>query len=136
MDPPFVLFICTYNSVRSQIAEGVCRMLHPNWKIFSAGTAKGHLSPHVVKILEENGCDTSTMSAKHLTDLSQSEFDLIVVLCEDAWMFREGFPNAKQMIFHPVNSPELCYGDDELLEYRRCFAGLKDFCEGILKSLG
>lgn len=104
-------------------------MLYPNWNIFSAGIAKGHLSPNVVKVLEENCCDTSMMYAKHLTDLSQNEFDVIVVLCENAWMFREGFPFAKRVIFHPVKSPEVCAGEDELFEYKRCFAELRNFCE-------
>ena len=62
---PSVLFLCTYNSVRSQMAEGVCRMLHPDWNILSAGIARGTISTRVIRILEEAGLDCSGMYAKH-----------------------------------------------------------------------
>ena len=113
---PSVLFLCTYNSVRSQTAEGVCRILHPDWNILSAGIARGTISPRVIRILEEAGLDCSGMYAKHLTDLPDQEYDAIIVLCENAWQAREHLPKTKQLIYHPVQSPEPWIGDDELAD--------------------
>lgn len=80
-----VLFLCTYNSVRSQIAEGVCRMLHPDWELSSAGIAAGNISSYAVRCLEEAGCDCSSMYAKHLTELPNRQYDAVVVLCNNSW---------------------------------------------------
>ena len=127
---PSVLFICTYNSVRSQTAEGVCRILHPDWNILSAGIARGTISPRVIRILEEAGLDCSGMYAKHLTDLPDQEYDAIIVLCENAWQAREHLPKTKQLIYHQVQSPEPWIGDDELADYRR----LRDELTGWMKK--
>ncbi|HJK20898.1 MAG TPA: hypothetical protein O0X07_07185 [Methanocorpusculum sp.] len=132
---PSVLFLCTYNSVRSQMAEGVCRMLHPDWNILSAGIARGTISPSVIRILEEAGIDCSGMYAKHLTDLPDLEYDAIVVLCENAWQARDHLPKTKQMIYHPVQSPEPWIGDDELADYRRLREELTDWMKKTLHPL-
>ena len=116
---PSVLFICTYNSVRSQTAEGVCRILHPDWNILSAGIARGTISPRVIRILEEAGLDCSGMYAKHLTDLPDQEYDAIIVLCENAWQARDHLPKTTQLIYHQIQSPEPWIGDDELADYRQ-----------------
>ncbi|MDV0443517.1 hypothetical protein [Methanorbis rubei] len=116
---PSILFLCTYNSVRSQIAEGVCRQLHPDWNINSAGVARGNISPYVVRCLEESGCDCSNMQAKHLTELPDQTYDVIIVLCENAWGARDHFPKTKKLLFHPIRSPEPWIGEDELSDYRR-----------------
>ena len=132
---PSVLFLCTYNSVRSQMAEGVCRMLHPDWNILSAGIARGTISTRVIRILEEAGLDCSGMYAKHLTDLSDQEYDAIIVLCENAWQARDHLPKTKQLIYHPVQSPEPWIGDDELADYRRLREELTDWMKKTLHPL-
>ena len=132
---PSVLFICTYNSVRSQTAEGVCRILHPDWNILYAGIARGTISPRVIRILEEAGLDCSGMYAKHLTDLPDQEYDSIVVLFENAWQAREHLPKTKQLIYHQVQSPEPWIGDDELADYRRLRDELTDWMKKTLHPL-
>ena len=129
---PSVLFICTYNSVRSQTAEGVCRILHPDWNILSAGIARGTISPRVIRILEEAGLDCSGMYAKHLTDLPDQEYDAI---SENAWQAREHLPKTKQLIYHQVQSPEPWIGDDELADYRRLRDELTDWMKKTLHPL-
>lgn len=122
-----VLFVCTYNSVRSQLAEGVCRRLHPNWDIASAGIGKAALSPHVVRVLEEEGVDCFSMYAKLLCELPMRTYDVLVVLCENAWQARTAFPPAAEVIYHPVRSPDLWIGEDELSDYRRLREELKEW---------
>ena len=122
-----VLFVCTYNAVRSQLAEGVCRLLHPDWDIFSAGIAKAALSPHVVRVLEEEGADCFPMYSKLLCELPTRTYDVLVVLCENAWQARAAFPQADKVIYHPVRSPDLWIGAEELSDYRRLRAELKEW---------
>ncbi|MDR0980512.1 MAG: hypothetical protein LBL85_01795 [Methanocalculaceae archaeon] len=131
---PTILFLCTYNSIRSQLAEGVCRMLHPDWEIFSAGIARGTISPRVLRILEETGCDCSGMYAKHLTELPGRQYDAVVVLCENAWGARDHLPKTNHLICHPVRSPEPWTGDDELADYRRLRNELKEWMKKTLPS--
>ncbi|MCZ0860081.1 hypothetical protein O0S10_02405 [Methanocorpusculum sp. MG] len=131
---PAILFLCTYNSVRSQIAEGVCRMLHPGWDIYSAGIARGTISPRVLHILKETGCDCSGMYAKHLTELPGRQYDAIIVLCDNAWGAREQFPKTEHLIYHPVRSPEPGIGGDELAGYRQLREELKEWMKKALAS--
>lgn len=126
---PCVLFLCTYNSVRSQLAEGVCRMLHPGWEIFSAGIARGTISSRVIRVLEETGCDCSGMYAKHLIDLADRQYDAVIVLCENAWGAKDHFPKTAHLIYHPVRSPEPWRGEDELTDYRQLREELKEWIQ-------
>ena len=110
-------------------------MLHPDWNILSAGIARGTISPCVVRILEEAGLDCSGMYAKHLTDLSDQEYDAIIVLCENVWQARDHLPKTKQLISHPVQSPEPWIGDDELADYRRLREELTEWMKKTLHPL-
>ena len=65
-----VLFLCTHNSARSQIAEGLLNALYGNeYQAFSAGIKPTHVNPYAIEVMKEIGIDLSTHSSKSITDL-------------------------------------------------------------------
>ncbi|MBO6740587.1 MAG: arsenate reductase ArsC [Phycisphaerales bacterium] len=84
-DRTSVLFLCTGNSCRSQMAEGWARHLHPDSiEAYSAGIEKHGLNPNAVKVMSEVGIDISDHFSKDLNDLSGVEFDLVLTVCGHA----------------------------------------------------
>lgn len=82
-----VLFLCTGNSARSQMAEGLLRALAgEHFEVFSAGTEpKGFILPEVQQAMHEAGIDTSTQSSKSVTEyLGRMNFGYVITVCSDA----------------------------------------------------
>lgn len=83
--PKRLLFVCEYNSCRSQLAEAVARALAPEgWQVSSAGLQRTVVSDEVVRALTEAGFDSSGLSSKSLDDVADQTFDEIVVLAAPA----------------------------------------------------
>jgi protein-tyrosine-phosphatase len=79
-----IAFICVANSARSQMAEGIARMLSaPAIQIFSAGSEPSRVNRHAVEALAEIGIDISDQRSKSLDDIPLAEMDAVVVLCAD-----------------------------------------------------
>jgi len=80
-----VLFLCTGNSCRSQMAEAIVNAhLSENWQAFSAGTKpSGYVHPFALKVLAEIGIQHEGNS-KHIRDLTEYNFDLVITVCDDA----------------------------------------------------
>lgn len=80
-----VLFLCTGNSCRSQMAEGFARALHPDTlEAYSAGIEPHGLNPLAVRAMQEIGIDISAHKSRHLNDLSEIDFDVVVTVCDHA----------------------------------------------------
>ena len=85
MAKPKVLFICTHNSARSQMAEGLLRHIYGDkYEIFSAGTNPTNINPLAVKALAELGIDASKQYSKGLDEFSETEIDLAVAVCQSS----------------------------------------------------
>jgi len=87
MSKPKVLFLCTGNSARSQMAEGLLRALAgEHFDIFSAGTQpKGRILPEVVEVMRESGIDTSLQWSKSVMDyMGKVNFANVITVCADA----------------------------------------------------
>jgi arsenate reductase len=83
MEKQTVLFICSFNSVRSQIAEGLLRArCGDKYDVFSAGVAPAGLNPHAVLVMKEIGIDISKQRSKSLTALPVKKFDYVITLCD------------------------------------------------------
>ena len=79
-----VLFLCTGNSCRSQMAEAIVNARYPEWKGFSAGTKPtGSVHELAIEALDEIGIAHSGES-KHINDLQTKDFDLVVTVCDSA----------------------------------------------------
>lgn len=117
-----VLFLCTGNSCRSQIAEALTNARFPAWHAFSAGThPTGTVHPMALQVLREIGIEHHGVS-KSVEDFREQEFDLVVTVCDDAneecpvWLGRgkrvhesfrdpakaEGTDNARLAVFREV----------------------------------
>jgi arsenate reductase (thioredoxin) len=82
-DKKNIIFLCSYNSVRSQIAEGLMRHLYGDrYNIYSAGIASGGVSPFAVAVMNEIGIDISHQRSKTLHEFQGRHFDVVVTLCD------------------------------------------------------
>ncbi len=117
MNKPKVIFLCTGNSARSQMAEGLLRaMAGEHFEVFSAGTnPKGSILPEVQEAMREVGIDTSNQWSKSVTEyLGRVNFGYVITVCADA---EENCPAVfLSMGTHehfPFDDPAKFTGDDE-----------------------
>jgi arsenate reductase (thioredoxin) len=90
-----VLFLCTHNSARSQMAEGLLRyMAGDRFEAMSAGTEATHVRPLAVQAMEEIGVDISGQESKTLARYLQEPFDYVITVCDDANEACPFFPGA------------------------------------------
>ncbi len=79
-----VLFLCTGNSCRSQMAEAIVNARYPEWRAFSAGTRPaGFVHPMAIQVLREIGIER-TGESKNVEQFRNEDFDLVVTVCDDA----------------------------------------------------
>jgi len=80
-----ILFLCTGNSCRSQMAEGFARkMLPENMEIFSAGLKPKGVHPIAVKVMQEIGIDISKKESKNISEIPLDKINIVINLCRDA----------------------------------------------------
>jgi len=121
-----VLFICTANAARSQMAEGYLRAKYGDrFEVFSAGIRPaGQVSPRAVRAMKEIGIDISGHRPKSVDTFSGVPLDLAVTLCDDAHAVCPVVSSAKRTIHHAFPDPHLTPGtDEEILEGYR---GVRD----------
>ena len=117
-----VLFLCTHNSCRSQMAEGlVNHFLGERFQAFSAGTEATRVNPLAARVLLELGIDISSHRSKTLEEFAGQPFDYVITLCGDANEKCPLFFGGVQRIHIGFDDPSRLPGrDDEVLpEYRR-----------------
>jgi arsenate reductase len=101
-----VLFLCTGNAARSQMAEGwVNARLAGEWRAFSAGLEPKGLDPQAVLALAEIGVDISGQRSKHVDEFVGRRFDLVVTLCDDAAARCPVWPGAARKKHVPFADP-------------------------------
>ncbi|MDY6966779.1 MAG: arsenate reductase ArsC [Halobacteriota archaeon] len=112
-----VLFICTHNSARSQMAEGLLRHLYGDrYEVYSAGTEPSSVNPHAVKVMEEIGIDISTHRSKSVNELINNNFDFIVTVCDTAKETCPFFPGGGEKIHKSFEDPSGFLGtEDEII---------------------
>ena len=80
-----ILFLCTGNSCRSQMAEGWARHLKSDLiEAYSAGIETHGLNPNAVRVMAEAGVDISTQRSKHVDELKHIQFDYVITVCDHA----------------------------------------------------
>jgi len=127
-----ILFLCTGNSCRSQMAEGWARALHPELEVWSAGVETHGLNPHAVRVMAEAGVDISGHHSKLVDELLGVPFDLVVTVCDDAHESCPVFPGAVRQVHHGFDDPpRLARGEDDLEPYRRVRDEIRDFVAKI-----
>ncbi|MFA6333146.1 MAG: arsenate reductase ArsC [Methanoregula sp.] len=122
MTKPKILFICTANAARSQMAEGLLRTRYGDlYEVYSAGTRQSKVSVRAVAVMQEIGIDISHHYSKTVDDVSGISFDLAITLCDNAHAICPVVRNAKKTIHQGFDDPHLVPGTDEeiLNGYRR-----------------
>ena len=109
-----VLFVCTHNSARSQMAEGFLRHLSGGAiEAASAGTEPGALHPLAVEVMAEVGVDISAQQAKSVDGFVQQRFDYVITVCDDAKEACPFFPNAANRLHWSFPDPSQIAGSRE-----------------------
>ena len=114
-----IIVICTGNTCRSQIAEGLLKSKYPDAEIYSAGTyPETHVNPYAVKAMAESGYDISKQYPKLVNDFIKDEFDHVLTVCDSAQETCPVFPNAKNRIHNSFVDPSRATyeSDDYALE--------------------
>lgn len=131
-----LLFICTHNSARSQMAEGlVNRILADSHEASSAGTKPGNVHPMAIKAMVEIGIDISSQRSKDLSEFKGQGFDYVVTLCSDAEEICPFFPG-KEHVHRSFSDPSAVRGSDEevLAAFRRSRDEIRDWIEATYKG--
>ena len=136
-----VLFLCTGNSCRSQMAEGWARRLKSDAiEPYSAGIEKHGLNPHAVKVMAEADVDIAGHASKTLDDLEGIDFDYVVTVCGHAHETCPRFPGNATVIHVGFDDPpklasEETDPDKALDHYRRVRDEIRAFVETLPASL-
>jgi arsenate reductase len=135
--PYKVLFLCTGNACRSQMAEGWTRaLLGSSIEAYSAGVAPQTLDPRAVAAMNEAGVDISSHRAKHVDDLDGIDFDCVVTVCGRAQRNCPAFPGLARRIHAGFDDPPELARDAEteseaLEPYRRVRDEIREFVQGL-----
>lgn len=113
--PMRVLFLCTHNSSRSQMAEGLLRARGGAvYDVFSAGTQPRVVHPLAIKAMQEIGIDVSSHRAKSLEEFrEQPPMDLVITVCDEALDSCPYFPNARRQVHWGFPDPSRVEGSEE-----------------------
>lgn len=136
-----ILFLCTGNSCRSQMAEAWTNYLKKDtFKAYSAGIAPKGIDPRAVKVMTEAGIDISGQTSKDIDSLGDMDFDYVVTLCDNANEACPFFP-AKTRVLHrgfddpPRLAEEVTDDEEALNHYRRVRDEIKDFIDDLQNQL-
>ena len=128
-----ILFLCTGNSCRSQMAEGFARELLKGWDIWSAGTRPAErVNPLAIQVMAEKGVDISTQYPKTISDVPRP-VDVVVTLCGEAAEECPTFPGARTTEHWGLPDPARATGTPE--EVMQVFREVRDEIERRLKVL-
>lgn len=129
-----VLILCTGNSARSQMAEGLLRHdAGDRFEVFSAGTRPGHVRPEAIAVMSELGIDLRGHRSKHVDEFSGQHFDYVLTVCDNARESCPVFPAGTRTVHHSFEDPAALQGSekerlalfrrvrDEIGEYLRRF---------------
>jgi arsenate reductase len=130
---PRVLILCTGNSARSQMAEGLLRRLGGmRYEVFSAGTKPVGLNPLAIEAMREVGIDISAQRSKSVAEFSGQEFATVITVCDNAAEECPVFPGAPQRVHWSVTDPAAVSGTRE--EKLGAFRKVRDELERHIQS--
>lgn len=136
-----VLFLCTGNSCRSQMAEGWTRHLKGDEiDVYSAGVETHGLNPRAVKVMAEAGVDISDHHSKHVNDMLDTDFDYVVTVCGHAKENCPVFPGKAKVVHQGFDDPPKLAADAETEEealdhYRRVRDEIRAYVETLPGAL-
>jgi arsenate reductase len=132
-----VLFLCTANSARSQMAEGLMNALGSGqWEARSGGIFSSYVHPLAIRAMEEIGIDISRQSSKSIDRFVKKKFDYVITLCDDAANFCPNFSGRGKRLHWPFDDPAAATGtvEERLAVFRKVRNNIKKKIEEFLRS--
>jgi len=136
-----LLYLCTGNSCRSQMAEGWTHALKSDGiEVYSAGLETHGLNPNAVKVMAEAGVDISGQKSQHLDEFMELDLDVVVTVCDHAHETCPLFPGNAKVVHHSFDDPPKLSPPDapeevKLDGFRRVRDEIKAFVETLPESL-
>ena len=128
-----VLILCTGNSARSQMAEGLLRHdAGDRFEVESAGTRPGHVRPEAIAVMKELGIDISGHRSKHVQEFESQPFDYVLTVCDNAKESCPVFPGHLNRIHKGFEDPAALQGTEG--ERLSLFRRVRDEIRGYLKD--
>ena len=131
-----VLILCTGNSCRSQMAEGLLSYFSANTKVYSAGTKPERVNSYAIKAMAEMGIDISKNTSNYADEYANIDFDYVFTVCDNAKEICPIYPKAKQMIHHSFTDPADATGTEEeqLKVYIQARNQLRDYFKAFAEK--
>lgn len=128
-----VLILCTANSARSQMAEGLLRALAGDrFEVFSAGAKPSSVNPLAIEAMDERGIDIRSHRSKHLNEFLNDPFDFVITVCDNAAESCPIFPGPAQRIHWSFPDPAAAQGDHQ--EQLGSFRTVRDAIEARFRE--
>ena len=127
-----ILILCTGNSARSQMAEGLLKHITSNkYVVNSAGTKPSIVRPEAIKALAEIGIDISNNRSKSVDEFANAEIDFVLTVCDNANENCPYFPAKTKLIHHSFEDPADVEGDEEtrLNAFRKIRNEIREYFE-------
>lgn len=125
-----VLILCTGNSARSQMAEGLLRHLAGDrFDVHSAGTNPGTVRPEAIAVMKEIGIDISGHRSKHVAEFADQAFDYVLTVCDHAAETCPVYPGHANRVHHSFEDPAGCSGSaqERLAAFRRVRDQIREY---------
>jgi len=129
-----VLILCTGNSARSQMAEGLLRHdAGTVYEVFSAGTNPSQVRPEAIAVMREVGIDLSGHRSKSVEEFAGQDFDYVITVCDNAKESCPIFPAKTKRIHWSIEDPAAAQGSEE--ERLGAFRRIRDELQTHLKAI-
>jgi arsenate reductase len=128
-----VLVLCTGNSARSQMAEGLLRQeAGDRFEVFSAGTKPSFVRPEAISVMNEIGIDISGQRSKSVDEFAGQELDYVITVCDNAKEACPLFPGSAKRLHWPFEDPASAQGSDD--ERKAIFRKVRDQIHGRIMT--
>ena len=132
-DKKRVLILCTGNSARSQMAEGLLRHLAGDRvEVFSAGVEASFVRPQAIEAMRERGIDITSQRSKSVDEFAGQQFDYVITVCDNARERCPVFPGRYERVHWSFDDPAAAAGDAEAV--MAVFRRVRDEIEGRLRE--
>jgi arsenate reductase len=129
-----VLILCTGNSARSQMAEGLLRHdAGDRFEVESAGTKPSLVRPEAIAVMRELGIDISDHRSKHVVEFAGQAFDYVLTVCDNAKETCPIFPSGATVIHHNFEDPAVLHGTEQqrLAVFRRVRDEIRQYLQAF-----
>ena len=132
-----ILFLCTHNSCRSQLAEGLLKNLAGDkFEVYSAGVNPTSVHPLAKKVMKEIGIDISGQQSKSVDEFLDKEFDYVITVCDNARQTCPFFSGNHELLHWSLEDPAIALGSEEerLLMFRKIRDQVRDHIQRLINT--